>query len=247
MEKDFKKFLKELLRTPYHELGLGVKLDESLINDLMQYFSLDRKEIIFYLKNSKKLNADLWKISSPKTEQEIKQFYAFTPYYVFALAYWHMKKYQRNFRRNVLNYVYGDILDYGGGIGDLCLDFLKKGHLSVTYADIGGETFNFAEWLFQKHKASIKLVNLTKEKMQGQYDTIVCIDVIEHILNPKDLIITLNGSLKNKGSLIITNLGFKKEATKQNPMHFGLKFDVKEYLRSLGLVNKDFPWLWIKK
>lgn len=169
MKKDFKKFSKGLLRIPYHKLGLGVKLNEPLINDLAQYFSfsLNRKEVIFYLKNSKKLNADLWNISSPKTEQEIEQFYAFTPYYVFALAYWHMKKYQRNLRQNILNYAHGNILDYGAGIGDLCLDLSKEPlSSSITYADVGGKTFNFAKWLLEKNDASIKVINLDKEKIQ---------------------------------------------------------------------------------
>ncbi|MBU4314698.1 MAG: methyltransferase domain-containing protein [Actinobacteria bacterium] len=246
MKKDFKKFSKGLLRIPYHKLGLGIKLNELLTNDLAQYFSLNRKEVIFYLKNSKKLNADLWNISSPKTEQEIRQFYAFTPYYIFALAYWHMKKYQRNLRQNILDNSFGDVLDYGAGIGDLCLDLSKEPRSSsVTYADIDGKTFNFAKWFFKKNNASIKVINLDKEKVQGQYDTIICVDVIEHVLDPKNLIKNLNNNLKNGGRLIITNLEIK-EVSKQDPMHFGLKFDTKEYLQSLGLINKDFSWLWIK-
>lgn len=246
MKKDFRKFLKGLIRIPYHKLGLGIKFDEAIIKDLAQYFHLNRKEVVFYLKNSKKLNADLWNISNPKTEQEIKRFYAFTPYYIFALSYWHMKKYQRNLRQNILNYAYGDILDYGAGIGDLCLDLAKKPRsLSVTYADIDSKTFDFAKWFLGKNNASIKVINLDKEKIQAQYDTIICIDVIEHVLDPKNLIKNLNNNLKNGGKLIITGLETNK-TSKQDPMHFGLKFDTKEYLQSLRLINKEFPWLWIK-
>lgn len=238
--------IKKLIRILYHKLGLGVKLNESLIKDLEEYFSLNRKQTIFYLKNSKKLNADLWNISNPKTEQEIKEFYTFTPYYVFALAYWHMKKYQRTLRRNMLNNSFGDVLDYGGGIGDLCLDIIKNSQcLSITYADVNGKTFDFAKWLFQKHKVSVKMTDLDKEKIQGQYDTIICIDVIEHILEPKTLIKSIVNSLKSNGRLIITNLEIE-EVSAEDPMHFKIEFNAKEYLESLGLVNKEFPWLWIK-
>lgn len=244
MKEDFRKFLKKLLRGPYHKLGLGVKWDRLLIKDLSEYFSLSKKETIFYLKKATKLNADLWKTFNPKNEQEIREFYSFTPYSIFSLAYWHMKRYQRDFRKKLVKYAYGHTLDYGGGIGDLSIELAKKG-LSVSYADVEGKTFEFAKWLFKENNLVIPMIDLNKENLTQHYDTVICIDVIEHVSDPGLLLRDIGSHIKKGGSLIITNLQVE-EILEDYPMHFKVEFDAKEYLRSLGFQNKEFPWLWIK-
>ena len=67
----------------------------------------------------------------PKTEEEVEKFYEITPYYPFELAYWHMQRYQRKFRKEIVNLSFGEVLDYGAGIGDLCIELAKRGNLSL--------------------------------------------------------------------------------------------------------------------
>ena len=187
LKKNLPRPLWKILRWFYHRFYLGIKWDKSLIEDLSEYFGLTEKEVVSYLKKGRKLNADLWKMSDPKDEEEIRKFYSFTPYYIFSLAFWHMQKYQRDFRGQVVKYARGDVLDYGAGIGDLSIDFSKKG-LNVRYADLKGKSFEFANWLFKKHGFDIKMIDLDKEALTQEYDTVVCVDVIEHVVNPQDLL-----------------------------------------------------------
>ena len=128
-------------------------------------------------------------------------------------------------------------------MGDLCVNLSRKG-LECDYADVSGKTFDFAEWLFHKRNCQIRMINLDKEKISKKYNTIFCIDVIEHIVNPKEILRDLAGCLENNGKLIITNLNVS--TSEKYPMHLEMKFDSEKYLNSLGLLKTNEPWLWVK-
>jgi len=99
------------------------------------------------------------------TDTEIKpgqlntyeKFYQLNPFYAFSLSYWHMSRGQRNFRHSITSISGETVLDYGGGTGDLCIDLSKKNSgitSEIIYADIYGETFKFAKYLFEKYECS---------------------------------------------------------------------------------------------
>ena len=236
--------IKKPLRYLYYKSSLGIKLDKDLIKYLKEYFSLSEKKVIFYLKKSRKLNAGLWELLNPKNEQEIKSFYSFNPYYVFSLAHWHMYKTQRDFRRQIIKSSQGNVLDYGAGIGDLCIELVKKG-LTVNYADLNGKTFEFAKWLFKKNNLDIKMIDLSKEALTQEYDTVICVDVIEHVSDPRALLRDLALCVRRGGSLIITNLQLE-EISQDHPMHFKIDFNAEKYLKTIGFEKKEPSWLWIK-
>jgi len=84
---------------------------------------------------------------------------------------------------------------------------------------------------------------IPKEK---QYDTIICIDTIEHIPNPRDVLEDIAMHLKNNGRLIITALNCPGE-TENNPMHLKMGFDAEKLLNSFGVFkSEEKDWLWIK-
>jgi len=72
-----------------------------------------------------------------------------------------------------------------------------------------------------------------------------CIDVVEHVLEPKALLRDLTSHIKKGGFLIITNL-YVGEILENHPMHFKVEFGAEEYLKSLGFHKGEFPWLWVK-
>lgn len=220
-----------------------VVLDRKLVHEITEYLMLSRNETIAMLKLGTRLNALLWHTYHPETEKEIRIFYEITPFYIFDLAYWHMERYQRKFRDKVVEVAYGDTLDYGGGIGDLSVRLAEKG-LSVTYGDMPGATLEFAKWLFIKRGYDIKIIDLGKEHPSNQYDTIICIDVIEHVTDPVDTLNRISGSLKDKGKLVIT--GLRGYVADTHPMHQKIEFDSEKLLESLGLRKIREDWLWEK-
>ena len=221
-------------------------IDKKILKDLMEYYDMSKEEVMCMLKLGRRLNMELWNILSPKTEKEILKFYEHTPFYVFDLIYWHTRISQKMFRKEVIKIAKGDILDYGAGVGDLCLELAKKGH-RVTYADIYGKTFEFAKWLFERRGVKIRMIDLSRQDIEKdeKYNTIIYIDVIKHVLDQKSLLKKLVKHLRPGGFLIITHLK-SDEIPEDYPMHFKIEFDAEDYLFSLGLVKKK-EWLWIKK
>ncbi len=239
--KKLPKFIKKPLSFIYDKWNF--KVDKGMVNNLAEYSNLGEKEVIWLLMSAERLNGDLWHILNPKTKEEIEQFYSTCPFYVFELAFWHMKRYQKQFREDVINLAKGNILDFGGGIGDLSIELTKKG-FSCDYADVYGVIFEFARWLFRKQGCEIEMINLSKDNLSKKYDTIFCIDMIEHVIEQKQVLENLVTHLNPKGRLIITNLNATVLA--RHPMHFPMKFDGEKYLGSLGLSKSERPWLWTK-
>lgn len=231
-------------------------LDKEMIEDLTEFYNMTFKnseyrlsceEAISLCKVAVKINADLWNILNPKTEDEIKKFYEIVPYYPFELAYWHMKRLQRRLRKDVISLSFGDVLDYGGGIGDLCIELAKKG-LNVTYGDVRGRNWEFAKWLFEKKGYDIKMIKLGKDKIPKNmlFDTIICIDTIEHVPNPEVVLEDIATHLKNNGRLVITALNCSGK-TENNPMHLKMEFDAEKILNSFRVFkSEEKDWLWVK-
>lgn len=220
-----------------------LKMDKDMVQALAEYSNLKQKEVVWLLKRAERLNAALWRILNPKTEKEIEEFYSNSPFYIFELAFWHMKRHQRRFRTKIIKEAEGRVLDFGGGVGDLCIELAKRG-LVCDYADLEGRIFDFAHWLFKKRGLNVNMINLSRAGLLKTYDTIFCLDVIEHTPKPKEMLKELTAHLAGKGRLIITNLN--ASVLKKHPMHFPIKFDGEKYLNSLGLSKAKEPWLWIK-
>lgn len=239
-------FVKQPLAGLYRRYNSQIIWDKKLIKDLMEFFDLSYDETICMLKLGRKIIVTFWNFLNPKSEEEVSKFYEIVPYDAFSLAYWHMSRSQRRFREEVVNVSLGDVLDYGGGIGDLCINLAEKG-VNVTYADVTSRNMEFAKWVFKRRGLNIRVIDLAKDCNQlEKYDTIICIDVIEHTPHPEVVLKRTADHLRNGGQLIITNLSCCGP-TEQRPMHFKMDFDAEKLLNSLGLFKADRDWLWIKK
>ena len=92
------------------------------------------------------------------------------------------------------------ILDLGAGSGALSLRFLDLGY-EVTAADIGEENFRlhgkipFVKANFDRHYS---------ENIQGNFDCIAAIEVIEHIRNPRLFLREASYLLKTGGVFVLS-------------------------------------------
>lgn len=207
----------------------------------------DRQDGIMMLKISFRFANDLWRLQNPSNDAEILEFYKIVPWYIFDIARTHMLRGDRRFKKRVVNECEGSVLDYGGGIGDLSAKLAERGH-TVTYLDVESKNREFAKWYFKKKGLNIKtLVAERQLELPDCYDTIICLEVIEHLTNPKEALLMMVRHLKKEGKLIITQLDCEG-STESNPMHFKINFDAELLLKSQGLYKSShYPWLWIKK
>jgi SAM-dependent methyltransferase len=235
--------LVQFLQPAYHNLfdrEARLILDKKLLKEIMEYFNLRKNEVFqtgYLLETPNRL---LWTAMNPKTDGEIRKFYEITPFYVFELAFWHMRSYEKKRRDKIVRVASGSVLDYGAGIGDLCAVLAEKG-LDVTYADVYGQTFKFAEWMFRKRDLHVKTINLSRAELEVDYDTIICLDVVEHVLNPEIVLENLILHLKKNGKLILRFGSYDN----LHPMHLNVELDLEEFLRSKGLAKTE-RWLWLK-
>ena len=242
--KKLPKFFQSIVKELYRKWNDIVIFNEEIVGVLSEYFNISKKEITWLLKSGGRLNADFWLMYNPKTDQEKVDFYQLKPFYIFDLAYWHMTRVQIKFRSKLLSLASGKVLDYGAGIGDFTLNIYKN-KLPTSYADVGGKTFEFAKWLFKKNSADIIMIDLAKEDISDSYDTIFCVDVIEHVNNPKEVLTKLISHLNKGGKIVVTALTINEESN-IHPMHQKIDFD-KDYIHSLGMKETEYPWLFIKQ
>jgi 2-polyprenyl-3-methyl-5-hydroxy-6-metoxy-1,4-benzoquinol methylase len=253
--------IRDVLRPLYKKLTRAekVRIDRRLLQNLVDFHNLnnDHKltfdEAVSLCKLGKRLMADWWSIIDPKNDEEVRNFYQTCPYSLFELIYAHGNLGFRSFRDKVAEIAVGDVLDYGGGDGSLSMRLRERG-LRVTYVDIPSTSKDFASWVFRKRGLNIDVLDAFEDSeiiWGRQYDTVLCIEVIEHVTNPTDLLGRLTRSLRNGGKLIITRLNCPGP-TAEWPMHFRLPIDGEAFLSSCGLVKEENAFdgdrsLWVKK
>jgi len=153
------------------------------------------------------------------------------------LAAWHITskdyiadtlKLQQRFSRDL-------VLDFGGGIGTHALANAMSSKVDhVFFVDINQTNRKFVEYRAKKLGVEKKLTfcKTIKDAKISKFDTIVCLDVLEHLANPASQIEIFNESM-DSNSIALFNWYFYKGEKNEYPFHID---DVK-------LVEKFFETL----
>ncbi|MBZ0165676.1 MAG: class I SAM-dependent methyltransferase, partial [Candidatus Omnitrophica bacterium] len=107
----------------------------------------------------------------------VEHFYKEATYYLYELPLWNAERARpRYLYRIVQPYLkrYGctEVLDFGGGTGDLCLELAGQG-LGVTYCDIGKEVSDFARWRFARRNLDVRMCSDIGELPEKSYDAVI--------------------------------------------------------------------------
>ncbi|GAI70672.1 unnamed protein product, partial [marine sediment metagenome] len=144
--------------------------------------------------------AKRWREKSPKTLDEVRQFYSETTEYLFELGQWNAL----DTFKQIINYlpdVQGlKVLDFGGGIGSLSLLLQKRG-ADVDYLDLPGLVSDFARF---RSNGRISFIDSLSDKREI-YDLIAAIDVFEHLPDLPEQLSMLAQALKTDGVLFFHN------------------------------------------
>lgn len=161
--------------------------------------------------------ATLWERKPRTSEADYRSFYAETDYFVLRQMYLHRNdcyhavaaSMQRAGRE-------GDFCEYGCGVAPVTV-WLRPRFPSWRYtlADIPSPTLEFARWRFRG------CVNVEAKEvgfgfdlpLNRAYDVITCLDVLEHIANPLEVVRHLVDHLKPGGTL---HLNFENEPGGEN-------------------------------
>lgn len=94
-------------------------------------------------------------------------------------------------------YIRGRVLDYGCGIGALG-QYVAKG--DYTGVDIDSESLEIAALRYPHHHFALK-GDLGDRR---EFDTIICLAVIEHVPSPADLLRSFVPLLSHEGQIVLT-------------------------------------------
>lgn len=101
------------------------------------------------------------------------------------------------------------LLDIGSGGGLVCKPMYELG-ANITGIDANEHNTKAAMAYAREHNMEIKYVNNTVEdyvlKNNEKYDVILCLEVIEHVANPKEFVQNISKLLKQNGILIFSTI-----------------------------------------
>lgn len=216
------------------------------------------KEIIPKLKADKVLKSE-WDANFPGgyRKEKLKKFYESATGFIYDCMSNHARPAQLELlgslaevcRENALK----RLLDYGAGVGTLCIFFKRLG-FDITYADVQGETFKFAQWRFKQRNLDIPMLFADEVDLSSLgLDGIISLEVLEHVPDPPKLLKRFHAAL-SPGKILICSAAFHAlghvSHLPENVQYSGEKFF--ELTRNVGFERMDkysglYPQVFVRK
>jgi SAM-dependent methyltransferase len=210
----------------HHRVALDRTVDE-----LAAFQQISREAAADLLVRSTGVLASSWNANPPKDGEAVARWYSENSnYYLYDLAQFHLAYKHVAFSLDVIGLAKGRVLDHGAGIGDVALELARRGH-ETTYLDVPGETQGFARWRAERDDVPLVFAR-SLDDATGPFDTIISLDVLEHLPEPRPVVDALVERLAPGGIFVVTAYF---GPTKAHPMHFDHDFDLKAYLETKGL------------
>jgi len=185
-----------------------VGLDRGWFRELSRYYrGLTRQEFWIRYTIGRMEAARLWERKPRTTEADYRAFYAETDYWVLRQMHYH--------RSDCFHVVAaamrragraGDFCEYGCGVAPVAAWLHPRFPAwRYTLVDVPSPMLDFARWRF-RGAGNVEALEpglgsdlpLTRE-----YDVIACLEVLEHVINPLDVVRHLTVHLRPGGALFI--------------------------------------------
>jgi SAM-dependent methyltransferase len=224
-----------LMAKRHHERSFAMVAAE-----LAEKFGHSETESRELIRAGSRIMAECWKKEPPNTSDPaaLARWYSENSYwYLGANAEFHLTYKHVAFTLDVLRLAQGRCLDFGAGNGDLSLALARADHPTVHF-DVPGTSMDFARWRAEREHLPVTFLSDTVELVEtarraGRFDTVISLDVLEHIPNVDSVLRMFNEVLAVGGRLII-NIPFGE--TGSHPMHLNhSKLEVPAALRRMGL------------
>ncbi len=194
----------------------------SLIGELAEYLGKPENEVFERCRAGADELAGAWRAAAPQTAGEISGFYRQTDAYLYDLTWWHALDDDESALSGVeaLEFAAGyrarAVLDFGSGTGSLGLLFARNG-FDVTLAEINPILNDYARWRFERRGLSARFLDVEAEALpEAAFDFVSAVDVLEHVPDPRSVLVDLAVALRPGGTLFIH---LPPEADASRPMH----------------------------
>ena len=216
------KFKIKKLKNDNHIINEFLNDAFSLKSHLMEYLSIEECDLDGFLTNAK---INLANSHPGDVFSDVSDFYTeiVGERHIADLAAWHITskdyiadtlKLQQRFSRDL-------VLDFGGGIGTHALANAMSSKVKhVFFVDINQSNRKFVEFRAKKLGLENKLTfcKAIKDTQISKFDTIVCLDVLEHLSDPAYHIEIFYEMMKTN-SVALLNWYFCKGENNEYPFH----------------------------
>ena len=208
----------------------------NLKSHLMEFLSIKECDLDGFLANAK---MNLANLHPGDSLSDVSDFYTeiVGERHIADLAAWHITskdyiadtlKLQQRFSRDL-------VLDFGGGIGTHALANAMSAKVEhVFFVDINETNRNFVEYRAKELGVEKKLTfcRTIKDTQLSKFDTIVCLDVLEHLADPTTQINVFN-KLMDCNSIALFNWYFYKGEKKEYPFHIDDIQVIEDFFKTL--------------
>ncbi len=222
--------LEEFARSGFH-----------LRDHLSEYLNLSTNEVDFQLSSGLKDMAVLH--PGGFTSEELTGFYESEVgnAHILELAAWHLGSvdYILDTLKLEKMFAHGQVLDFGGGIGTHAIAAASLPNVKhVSFVDLNPQNREFVQMRVKKLGLT-EMISIHRDldsTGKVQFDTVVCLDVLEHLPNPsKQLAIFLKRM--SISSVALMNWYFFKGYKGEYPFHVDDEKIIKEFFLTL---QKEF-------
>lgn len=183
--------------------------------------------------------------------EQLNEFYDNTDAFLFETIMWNRTEAKQAMREWIARFLQTNLdrparlLTFGDGLGFDSLYLALAGH-QLDYFEVSKRGIQFASGLFRKYDAEVNMLTSRDEVQAGQYDAVVCLDVLEHIPSPSQIVGFLSNALRDNGFLlshapfwylgpaVVTHL-------RENRRYSG---DLRRLYHPHGLRAFDGDWMW---
>ena len=208
----------------------------NLKSHLMEFFSIEKCDLDGFLANAK---MNLANLHPGEALIDVEDFYTeiVGDRHVADLAAWHITskdyiadtlKLQQKFSRDL-------VLDFGGGIGTHALANAMSSKVEhVFFVDINETNRNFVEYRAKKLGVEKKITfcETIKDTQVSKFDTIICLDVLEHLADPSSQIENFS-KIMDSNSIALFNWYFYKGEKNEYPFHIDDEQVVAKFFKTI--------------
>jgi 2-polyprenyl-3-methyl-5-hydroxy-6-metoxy-1,4-benzoquinol methylase len=206
---------------------------DDLLENLQAFLGESREAIVPILLESVPLLARNWRHVQPQGQEAVAAWYsANARLYLLANCQHHLLYRHIKYTLGLLSFARGRVLDFGGGNGDFSRALARNG-VDTTYLDVPGDAARYLQWRAQRERLPLKVV-LDRNQLQGPFDVIFCLDVIEHLVDLPSIFEQFRQLLRPGGKLLAT---YYNGLTSSAPMHIDPGYDALEFLLAHGFRN----------
>lgn len=221
-----------------------------LLPQLATFLGLDPAELKRRLPSS---NADLAALHPGAFDPHtIEQFYEDTvgDAHLLELAAWHLGSaaYIADTLRLQAHLARGQVLDFGGGIGTHALAAAALPRVErVWFVDLNPSNRAFVSWRSAQLGLADRISchrDLSDPELPAAFDTIVCLDVLEHLKDPARQLDIFAQRLRSEGHALL-NWYFFRGFAGEYPFHLDDPVLVERFFRTLQcrFLEVFHPWL----